>query len=307
VTGGSDGASGLAVDPSGRILVAGTWSDTGGQHSDTGTYGWVTVRLDAQGALDPTFAAGGVFSEAVPWAPPAPTRVELQADGKVVVGFDQPVVERLGATGALDTGFATGGHLQPGGRLVGLRPLADGSLMVASNSSQCSAQVDRYGPAGAPDTTFGSNGSVCLAGLNFAQGVAFDEAGGMSAVGLVYMTGGPRGATLRHLADGQPDPAYGVGGVSLLPAPMDSALLATSNGRMAVAQMIPWGARSLHWLGPTGAVERRLELPDDLVVRALQFDATGRLYLLASWSPQGTYLPTWYFSSGDLLLLRFLP
>jgi len=307
VTGASDGASGLAVDPSGRILVAGTWSDTGGQPSYTGKYGWFTVRLDGHGVLDPTFAAGGFFSEAVAWAPPAPTRVEIQADGKLVVGFDQPWVERLGATGALDSGFATGGHLQPSGRLVGMRPLADGSLMVASSSSVCSAQVDRYGPTGAPDASFGSNGAVCLAGLDFAQGVAFDEAGGMSAVGHVYMTGGPRGATLRYLADGQPDPAYGVGGVSFLPAPTDSALLATSNGRMAVAQTIPWGARSLHWLGPTGAVERRLELPADLVVRALQFDPSGRLYLLASWSPPGTYLPSWNFSSGDLLLLRFLP
>ena len=107
----------LAVRPDGKILVAGNATGIG---TITSSAGATLIRLDADGATDPTFAAD--FA-ALPTPGLALDSLALQPDGKIVVGGGQPgasfnvSVARLDADGAPDVGFGTRGQ-----ETVGLTP-----------------------------------------------------------------------------------------------------------------------------------------------------------------------------------------
>jgi uncharacterized delta-60 repeat protein len=145
--------------------------------------------------------------------------------------------------GALDPGFASGGWLSeaftpnPGGgegRDATLQP--DGKIVVLT--TPVDDYLSRYLPDGTLDTTFGNGGSVALPTTARADygALAVDSEGRIIVVGSEETTlwraptppllglGRFRGTVYRFLADGSPDPSFGVGGKTTITVPPPEGL-----------------------------------------------------------------------------------
>ncbi|MGI8810769.1 MAG: RCC1 repeat-containing protein [Acidimicrobiales bacterium] len=109
--------AGAAVLPDGRILVAGSLGYRGYRDSAETDGGAVTVRLTADGVVDPTYGEAGVARSRLGNAGLA-YGMAVQSDGKVVLagqsvllGYDRRfVVARLTADGRPDLSFGLGGE-----------------------------------------------------------------------------------------------------------------------------------------------------------------------------------------------------
>jgi uncharacterized delta-60 repeat protein len=171
---GFDDASGLAIQPDGKIVVAGTLEVGGG--SD-----FALARYNPDGSLDPSFGVGGrVFTDVSGTG--RFTRAEalaLQADGKMVVAGSSGsdfVLARYNPDGTVDAAFGVGGRVvtDVSGQANALAIQPGGQIVVAGRSGTDFA-LARYNPDGSLDGAFGRGGLVLT---NFGR---FD---GASAVAL---------------------------------------------------------------------------------------------------------------------------
>ncbi|MGO9564193.1 MAG: hypothetical protein ACLPPV_16215 [Candidatus Korobacteraceae bacterium] len=162
-------ATGLALLPSGKILVA---------SSALGASGFIS-QYDSNGSLDTTFGIGGQLA-----SPGTAAGLALLATGEFLVGGSLtnnstlPVggvgssgfaVSRYLAAGVMDASFGTNGGtftVVPFYQSIatsGLAVQASGDIVTvgtASHSPQTAFSLARYTPAGQLDTTFGNNGTV---------------------------------------------------------------------------------------------------------------------------------------------------
>lgn len=160
-----DAAHAIALQPDGRIVVAGE------SQSDL-----LLARYNTDGALDETFGQGG-FATMIEGSAGS---TAVQPDGKIVVsglrrGDNSPVLlARYEADGSLDSGFGRDGVTvtsfdQPSqGTSVVVR--ADGRIVVAGSlgigrleGPPRSQLLLRYNDAGELDATFGTDGVVVTA------------------------------------------------------------------------------------------------------------------------------------------------
>lgn len=159
-----DFATAAALQPDGRLFVAGSTTDNNADPTDT-----VFTRLSADGQIEPGFGRAPAYSmlsdEAVDAA--------VQPDGKIVLlvvarGLNAEVtLARLNPDGSLDTAFGTQGLVRgdfgPHDDLPRAMALqADGKIVVAAQLSAAVGPPDfgllRYLPDGTPDTGFGTGG-----------------------------------------------------------------------------------------------------------------------------------------------------
>jgi uncharacterized delta-60 repeat protein len=166
---------GAVATPSGQVIVVG--NTPAPSASAPGTV--ALTRLNATGAVDPTFGTRGV--DALNFqVPHTVTAVAEQADGKILIGgtfgnsqggtaVPDVFLMRLNADGTRDTMFGTGGETDyTFGGVDALSQLAlapDGSIVFAGISSwdvqpgqpvtDAVLVVGRMRPDGTPDTTFG--------------------------------------------------------------------------------------------------------------------------------------------------------
>ena len=119
--GGRDGAEGVAVQPDGKILVAGF----GGADRNL-----LVTRLHGDGTNDTDFGSGGTARIDFGLGPEEGRALALQADGKIVVAgftigstgnFDDVAIARLNPGGAPDMGFGVQGR-----RRISPRPRRQG-------------------------------------------------------------------------------------------------------------------------------------------------------------------------------------
>jgi uncharacterized delta-60 repeat protein len=157
VSTGDDRATGLAIQPDEKIVVAGT---SGGS--------FVVVRYTPTGALDSSFGTGGILTTTIA-ASQEGNGVALQpSDNKIVVagwaGLDVAVI-RTTTGGALDTAFDTDGKVQTDingtDKAYAVAIQTDGKIVVGGSSSNDFCVV-RYTTAGALDSTFDADGKVTL-------------------------------------------------------------------------------------------------------------------------------------------------
>jgi uncharacterized delta-60 repeat protein len=248
--GGIDAVLALALQPDGRILGAGKfeWIE-----SDM-----VAVRLTAGGALDNTFATGGIFNSDLQTGEVAEDIV-LRSNGSIVLAgawhLHLPdaglALVQLDANGAMDPAFGTGGLFWP---------LEEGSTSAVASAIEL------------------SDGRILLAGRRYLAGGTLEE----------VFTG-------RVLPDGQWDESYGNGGRSFLPVtsgytgavrdmvllPSGKALLAVDaldaqgNGSIIAMRVMPDGG-----LDPTFGTDGRVLMPcpnADCHVRSIALDGLGRV------------------------------
>jgi uncharacterized delta-60 repeat protein len=220
--GGKDFATALALQPDGKIVMAG-YTDQGG--GTVNNFAVARVLADGSG-LDTTFDTDG--KQTVDFGGDDKANgVALQADGKIVavgqgngVGFRDVAVARLNADGTLDTKatFQLGGFdigkavaIQPDGKIVIASLVNDGSAETAPNDFS----VLRLNTDLSRDTTFnaagtGSSGAgearFDLGGDDQANAVALQPNGQILVAGAtagnfaVLRVNGTVGATINNQA-----------------------------------------------------------------------------------------------------------
>ncbi len=235
LTSQSDKAQAVAVQPDGRIVVAGI--DGNGPY-----YNFIIARYNSNGTLDTTFGNGGktvivptsgYYNEV--WA------LTLQPDGRILAGgdvdngspnYDDFAVLRLNPNGTLDPTFGAGGIAQTSfssgtdrGYALALQP--DGRIVAAGTSfdgnTTSAFALARFTPGGQLDPTFGTGGKVqtSLPGsYDQAKGVAIQPDGKIVAVGYVSNAGvfPPNAnaiAVVRYNSNGTLDSSFGGGGFVL--------------------------------------------------------------------------------------------
>ena len=222
-----DYANAVAVQPDGKVVVAGASS------SNAGTF--VTlVRYGRDGGLDSTFGNGGKVVTPVGADDDAALALAVQADGRIVVagstaqaatGQDFLVLRYL-ADGTLDPSFGADGKvvtsfgsdtdramavaIQPDGKIV-----VGGETQSGASTSGIDFALARYLPDGTLDGAFGSGGKVVTpiashAGTDSIYALALPVVDGEQRILAVGGEGNFQAA--RYRADGQLDSGFGTGG-----------------------------------------------------------------------------------------------
>lgn len=218
-------ASSVAVESSGKLVVAGTTYDEATEDREL-----AVARYNANGTLDTSFGGGdGKLTIAVTnprtlqmWS----RSLVLQPDGKIVVGGDiriweevfpefsdwehHPVLVRLNADGSVDSSFGNSGTaIGPRLSLFGLAEEPGGKLLGAGQAG-ASFAVARLNADGSTDTSFG-NGGIASMYLSEGLGSKADDVL-VQPDGKIVATGYGFGyAVARFNSDGTPDPTFGGG------------------------------------------------------------------------------------------------
>lgn len=242
----------LAVDATGRLLVFGSQSDSGRSVPVAGMPGGLAssyalvLRLDASGALDPTFGDGKGFvrsdfgltsqlSSTVPQVGTMAGAVDSQDRPVLVAGAPAVAaacvgrggieevpraVVRLTTAGELDPTFGRGGTspingTQSAGLLIADEDqLAVGTGPIGGYRPECrvGSTVYRIGPAGERAAEFGPAGVRSFKGLRLA---ALEPSGGV----ILDRPGRHTLALERLSPSGAPDPNFASGGVARVHLP----------------------------------------------------------------------------------------
>lgn len=221
--GGDEYAYALAVQPDGRIVVAGETS----LNKDA-----VVFRLEPDGSPDRGFDGDGARAiDSGGYG--AAHAVAIQPDGGIVVAGESSVsmtsttdagVYRLTSAGAPDPSFGTDGAqaIDDGGNekahALALQP--DGSIVLAGSSlGTKNAAVWRLTPTGARDLNFGAGGTraIDLGGtIEVANAVGIQPDGRIVVAGRATLNGVTHVLAARLTPTGAPDPSFGAGGIALL-------------------------------------------------------------------------------------------
>ena len=249
---GNDALYRVIALPDGNILAFGYTRGTDRDHEDS------IVRYRPDGSLDPQFAQGGRLSLR---NSQIRTREDMavQPDGKIVVCGTSSAheggyfiqVERYLANGGRDVRFGQGGLATvffsygccPDAPSIAVAP--DGRITVAGHSfanGTEDAYVARLTSFGRLDRSF-SGGIVTVDTGNdetFAE-LALQADGSVVAVGrwFIFGTIGSAPVAMRFGANGQPDPLFGVNGVSVLELPSQTfsmnSVLVQPDGKTVLA------------------------------------------------------------------------
>ncbi|HBA71886.1 MAG TPA: hypothetical protein DCZ63_06725 [Geobacter sp.] len=237
-------AQSVAVDASGRILVAGYAENSG----------FALLRYTSAGVLDTTFGNNGVVTTLFRSGSDLASCLAIQGDGKIVVAGNSSdgyfLLARYSADGNPDSQFGFGGSvLTSVGISAGLQGIAlqpDGKIVVAGLASNFPSRdivVARYTDSGSLDSTFNSNGMVTTdinGGDDTAYGVALQSNGRIVVAGSSSNFSGEQLALLRYESDGRADYSFGASGrvltsVNLSSTSRAQGLLIQPDGRIVAA------------------------------------------------------------------------
>jgi uncharacterized delta-60 repeat protein len=221
--GSSDGASAVALQPDGKIVVAG--GVVARRASDSKFYSdFALARYHSDGRLDAGFGDGGKVTADLGDSEGASALV-LQPDGKLVVAGRSDAdfaLARLHADGRLDADFGAGGRVTTdfgfyleGAFAVALQP--DGRLVLAGGGFKAPPTVPQPAPAdfalarlhpdGRPDASFGAGGKLTtdfLGSHDLALGLTLQPDGGLVAVGVAEGGGGDGDFAVARYRAGSP-------------------------------------------------------------------------------------------------------
>ncbi|MDQ3220105.1 MAG: CHRD domain-containing protein [Acidobacteriota bacterium] len=221
---GSETARSVAVQPDGKIVVAG-YSVVGSNND------FAVVRYESNGSLDSTFdgnsgAGNGVVTTAVGTGQEFGYGVAIQMDGKIVVSgyyFNGPTTDtailRYDQNGILDTSFdfdgiVTSAFSPETDEAFALALQPDGRIVIAGcirNGSPNDFLLARYNHNGSLDLSFGTNGSTVVAigpGADIALGVAIQSDGKIVAAGFSNNGSNNDFAVVRTNPDGTLDTSF---------------------------------------------------------------------------------------------------
>jgi len=228
----------VAIQGDGKIVVVGYTAIDAAPPARDLPPTFAIARYHSDGSLDTSFGTGGRVSGNVDGRARA---VAIQPDGKIVlVGeIELPLpngdsamdfaLARFNTDGRLDLAFGGNGTgkvttdidgAANGARNVLL--LRDGTIVV-SGTPQCNqagcdhTDVVRYNANGTLDASFGSGGTLTLAGVTVGEGLVRQPDGKLVLVGSIVQPVAPatsRFVLMRRNADGSPDTSFGTAGTA---------------------------------------------------------------------------------------------
>jgi len=210
--GGGEAAVAVAVQGDGKIVVAGNTS------VETNGFAW---RLNADGSPDLGYGTDGV-QQVDSGDRERLYDMAITPDGRTVlvggtsVGGEQTVVYRLTSAGKPDSSFDGDGAIGFGGAGldIGFAVLVqpDGKLLVAGRSPAVDgAPVHRLLSSGAPDTSYGTQGTAILPveGSHSSYDLVPAPRGGAYVVSETFSSGTWDAVAFRLTRAGTVDPAFG--------------------------------------------------------------------------------------------------
>jgi uncharacterized delta-60 repeat protein len=219
--GSADEAKAVAIQPDGRIIVAG--------YAMNGThYDFALLRYLANGSLDTSFGVGGKVTTDLTGDQDQIKAIAIQPDGKIVaVGpvkngsrLHDFAVARYNSNGTLDTSFGVGGWVATdyfGGQdfayAVALQ--TDGKIVVAGAADiaddLAAFAVARYTAGGNLDITFSGDGRLITdfsVDNDYAYSVCLQPDGKIIAAGYAYNGTNDDFALARYNPNGSPDTSF---------------------------------------------------------------------------------------------------
>lgn len=262
-------AEAVAVQPDGKIVVAGTRSPQAGEDVQSE---FVLARYNANGSLDTSFGTDGMTSTVIPESPPPSTpgftslppfadasSLAILPSGEILVGGSAGfeiqsdalygssetsffALARYEPDGSLDAGFGDGGIVQTrfDGELTlsGIALRTDGRIVAVGSADggehpyYTSRMVAvRYNPDGSLDPTFGAAGKVATSAALYFNGgpFAFLENGKIVVSGETH---DGLAWFARFTANGRIDKTFGRQGYAKVNRPAASHVLAQRDGKI---------------------------------------------------------------------------
>ncbi len=219
--GGGDQANAVAVQPDGKIVVAG-FAVRNGIDGD-----FALVRYNADGTRDQGFGSGGIVTTDLGTRSDDARALVIQPDGRIVVAGsagEDIGLARYTSTGTLDATFGQGGTAVTD---FGSEDVANGVALtsgghIAIAGYTLGPHVDRdfllarYTAAGTLDTAFGDHGTVKTdlgGGDDFAENLLVDTQGRIVVVGRAGSATILDMALARYNADGTLDAGFDGDGI----------------------------------------------------------------------------------------------
>ncbi len=214
IRGDADQAEAVAVQPDGKIVVAGLTATVAGRITD-----FALARYNPDGTLDQSFGSHGIVTTDIS-GDDAAVDLGIQADGKItLVGTagEQIALARYTPNGSLDLSFGTNGTaIYPGfGEARGLAVTPNGDIFIAGDSGGDFLLLS-YRSDGTLNPGFGSAGTVTtdISGSgDFAENVAIDAQGRIILVGRATSSTILDMALARYNPDGSLDPSFANHGI----------------------------------------------------------------------------------------------
>ncbi len=224
ISSSTDGGHGVAIDGSGRIVVA-------GNSYDGSRWRFAVARYNSDGSLDTTFDGDGKVTTAIGASDDEATSVAIDSSGRpVVAGYSYNgststfAVVRYNTNGSLDTTFGSNGKVTTAVGAVGDAANAvvidaNGRIVAAGYSATSTPGIDfavvRYNSDGTLDSTFDGDGKVTTAvgpSDDIAHAVAIDTSGRIVVAGEARNGSDRDFAVVRYNSNGSLDTTFGVGG-----------------------------------------------------------------------------------------------
>ena len=222
-----DAGEALALQPDGKLLVAGITRHVGPRAGNP--YDFALARYNPDGTLDSSFGTGGHIATDFGGTDDVATGIALQPDGKIILagsgfnpassGSDAGELARYNSDGSLDTTFDGDGRVMLGKAFFSDVALAGSEIIAAGLTDVAGMAVFGYSSGGSLDHTFGSGGIATAhfvnASFSGAYGVAVQPDGEIVAAGGVNVGSAPADFALaRFNPNGHSDPAFGVAGTA---------------------------------------------------------------------------------------------
>ena len=229
--GSTDGASAIAMQPDGKIILAGV------SFNPNTSDDFALARYNPDGSLDTSFGTGGKVNTDFFDLGDEALAVALQPDRKIIaagrvtslITFADFGIARYNADGSLDTSFGVGGKVTTDffsnsgdiGSGVAVQP--DGKIIVAGYIFTPSEIADfalaRYNHDGSLDTSFGTGGKVTtdfFRDSDAAFAITIQADGNIILAGIAnrLFSASTAGyfALARYRPDGSLDTSFGTGG-----------------------------------------------------------------------------------------------
>jgi uncharacterized delta-60 repeat protein len=309
--GGSDVANGVAITPGDGIVAAG--SAFTGVGSD-----FALARYGSTGGLDSAFDGDGKVTTDFVGADDAAAAVQIDAQGKYVVGGsayngtnkDEFAIARYDAAGALDPSFDADGKVVTTGNDQGRDLAIDaGGRIILAGSAFTGTTLDfsimRFNTDGSRDATFGKRGRVVTpigTGSDAAEAVAIDAGGTIVAAGSAKFGEDRDFALARYTPAGAPLGVFGSAGtVTTNLGASDSGrdVAFDADGNVALAGYATMGANAdftaLRYLGSGYRGDAMIKLPTDLAYTGDDvYNTTGLGQMRTAKGKLGTSVPFSY-------------
>jgi uncharacterized delta-60 repeat protein len=222
-SGRGDIANAVAVQPDGKIVVAGFATSASGIGSD-----FALARYNPDGTLDTSFDGGGIVTTDFGALSDDDARaLVIQPDGRILVvgtAGEDIALARYTPDGKLDTSFGSGGtkitDLGFDDVATGVALTSDGKIVISGYTIGAKLNNDfllaRYDSHGTLDTTFGTGGIVTTDlgdGDDFAENLIVDAQGRIILVGRATSSTISDLALVRYNPDGTPDTTFDGDGI----------------------------------------------------------------------------------------------